>query len=235
MADDPHDGAVVLFGGMDASGSYSNQTWTFASGSWTQQRPVVSPPARFGAMMAFDPVDRTVVMFGGFGGAGALNDTWGFSGGSWTRFASTNTPTPRWSAGMAWDPVLSAVLLFGGYVAGSSFTLGNDTWTFVGGLWSQLNTSHAPAPRGGMSLAYSSREGAPVLFGGDLGASTANDTWAFVGRSWQAISLAGPPAPRVGASLVEDGTDGYLLLFGGLFYAFHPPRSHLDHDTWAFF
>lgn len=232
MSDDPADGCVVLFGGQARTGPVSAATWTFSAGTWTQLRPSVAPGGRLDGKMAYDPAEGGVVLFGGFGG-GALNDTWKFSGGTWTNLSPPNAPAARYSPGLTWDPALGALVLFGGYVPLSSFFVGNDTWTFASGRWSQLNTSIAPPARGGPAIAYSDRYGAPILFGGDLGISTANDTWELVGKSWVLIGPSGPPSLRTGASLVEDRSTGLLVLFGGQFYAFHPPRGHADADTWV--
>jgi hypothetical protein len=47
--------------------------------SWTERTPPAgpssSPPARTGAAMAFDPVRRKAVLYGGLGAGGALQDT----------------------------------------------------------------------------------------------------------------------------------------------------------------
>jgi hypothetical protein len=46
------------------------------STTWTEQSPATSPSARYAASMAYDPVTGNMVLFGGLGNSGLLNDTW---------------------------------------------------------------------------------------------------------------------------------------------------------------
>src|SRR5487761_1483689 len=61
--------------------------------TWTQQAPATSPPARYGASMAYDAATSTVVLFGGSGsgtggqGSTILGDTWTWDGSTWTKQA----------------------------------------------------------------------------------------------------------------------------------------------------
>jgi len=56
---------------------------------WVQHQPVTSPPARTDNGLAFDPILKGVVLFGGLAGAcedcgpGRLNDTWLWDGKNW--------------------------------------------------------------------------------------------------------------------------------------------------------
>jgi len=92
------DGRLLLFGGMDASGSPLADTWLFdpASGDWTERRPAQAPAGRWGhAMAALDA--GHVVMFGGNGGGALLSDTWIYDVGRdrWSRLALAGSPAPR--------------------------------------------------------------------------------------------------------------------------------------------
>ena len=83
IAYDAATGTVVLFGGSDNDGAVFGDTWTWDGVTWTQQFPLVSPPARSCFQsMAYDPVTETVLLFGGGGqgnsdyGSTPLGDTW---------------------------------------------------------------------------------------------------------------------------------------------------------------
>ncbi|HKW43178.1 MAG TPA: kelch repeat-containing protein, partial [Thermoplasmata archaeon] len=72
----------ILFGGAITSTGFTNSTWSYdyATNTWINITPRVSPPIRAGFGMVYDPdVDR-VILFGGLGVAGAvgnpLADTW---------------------------------------------------------------------------------------------------------------------------------------------------------------
>ncbi len=84
--------------------------------------------------MAFDPVNRTVLLFGGLDGAlRGLSDTWSWDGSAWTQL-DVSGPTPRGHHAMAGDPVRKRVVLFGGSVQSN---LG-DTWEWDGEQWQCL-------------------------------------------------------------------------------------------------
>src|SRR6202034_3598893 len=51
--------------------------------SWYQQSPPASPPERYIHAMTYDAGHGQVVMFGGFGTSGYLNDTWLWNGSNW--------------------------------------------------------------------------------------------------------------------------------------------------------
>jgi hypothetical protein len=102
FAYDTGDGYAVLFSGIGpnkvAKGTghtetTDNYTWTYSAGVWTNITGAVTPPPRFGAAIAYDPVDGYVVMFGGLASTGAhvptLKDTWTFEGGVWTNITKT--------------------------------------------------------------------------------------------------------------------------------------------------
>ena len=69
MASDPVTNAAILFGGCTdvLCTSWSDATWSYSSGSWTQLHPPASPGARGEAGMAWDPALDAVVLFGGRG------------------------------------------------------------------------------------------------------------------------------------------------------------------------
>jgi hypothetical protein len=102
FAYDTGDGYAVLFSGIGhnkvAKGTghtetTDNYTWTYSAGVWTNITGAVTPPPRFGAATAYDPLDGYVVMFGGLASTGAhvptLKDTWTFSAGVWTNITKT--------------------------------------------------------------------------------------------------------------------------------------------------
>ena len=85
-----------------------------ATTNWTQLFPAASPSARSYVAMAYDPASKMVVLFGGFGGTGYLNDTWTFDGVTWTKVETAAAPDPRTNAQMAYDRRARQVVLFGG-------------------------------------------------------------------------------------------------------------------------
>jgi len=71
-------GAVVLFGGYPGTdwGETLNDTWTWNGTDWTETYPATVPPNRYSFGMDYDPVNKALLMFGGFSSDPARGDTW---------------------------------------------------------------------------------------------------------------------------------------------------------------
>jgi hypothetical protein len=117
---------VVLFGGLKADGTLSNDTWVWDGSTWTDYpgSKVQAPPAREMASMAFDPKLHQLILFGGEGADHRVrSDTWAWNGASWydeTGPSSGPSPSARADAAMAYDGADNLVL-FGG-LGGASAT-----------------------------------------------------------------------------------------------------------------
>src|SRR5438105_5579325 len=109
--------------------------------NWTQLSPTNSPSARSSPAMTYDPVSKKVILFGGFGLTGYLNDTWTFDGTTWTKLQTATAPPVRTAASMAWDKATAKIILFGGY---NGFNDLGDTWIFDGATstWTNANPAH---------------------------------------------------------------------------------------------
>src|ERR1017187_10564845 len=84
---------------------------------WRKLNPFTSPPARFAASMAFDPVSGRILLFGGTGAGSvndARNDTWTWDGSTWLELHPATSPPPRLGASMTLDSWSGHLLLFGG-------------------------------------------------------------------------------------------------------------------------
>src|SRR5207245_2077243 len=136
--------------------------WTWNGSTWTKQSPVTRPPARTAHAMAYDAARGQVVIFGGAGPSGFLNDTWVWDGVNWAQKASG--PGTRAHVGMVYDAARQQVVLFGGSV-GTPTPLG-DTWVWDGTNWIQRFPSVTPGLRSNYRLAYDEAHSQVVLFGG---------------------------------------------------------------------
>jgi hypothetical protein len=79
MVYDSANNVTVLFGGYDVTtGKLFNDLWVyrFATNTWTQIFPAVSPPPRWIAGMAYDPVNRLTVLYAGGTTVGSMDDVW---------------------------------------------------------------------------------------------------------------------------------------------------------------
>lgn len=216
FAYDPADGYAVMYGGYDANvPTFYYDTWTFAAGTWTKISPANHPPAPTGFVLAYDPVLKGILEFGGespYGGT-YYNETWLFQSGNWTQLYPTNSPPSRSQYAMAYDSSDSEMVLFGGLNGGSAQYL-SDTWAFNGTTWTEVHSAKSPPGRQQAQMVYDASLGKVLLFGGsNLTTGLLSDTWAFGGGSWKL--LKGTHAPLRSypeASILSNGTP---IQFGG--------------------
>ena len=227
MAYDATAGNVVLFGGStvnNSAGTYFNDTWTWDGVTWTQQFPLVSPPARQCSTpgMVYDGVTGTVLLFGGGNSTGNLDDTWIWDGKAktWTQLHPIHNPST--TGLMAYDEANKRVLLFGGGTL-------TETWTWNGAsrTWTQNFPAHSPPVTQG-AMAYDAAIGDVVLFGGFVGGwqDTLNATWTWNGSDWMEIYPSTVPSNRYDFSMDYDPLNRVLVMFGG--YSSTVVRG----DTW---
>jgi hypothetical protein len=239
MAWDPADGYVVYFGGYNVHTSgYLQETWTYIHGVWSQL-PIPGPSqpvAREYGSMVWDATDGYLVLFGGLGPTGLLNDTWAFVHGTWTEECSGGgtlcgglwSPSPRWAAGIAYNPNDGYVEMFGGEYFFPSRYL-NDTWLWFAGAWyNETLPTHAPSERAHMGMVWDAVDNEIVLFGGGNFSGAHNDTWVLqsytagwsqlgsCGGYGQAGCYAGVPSARSGMIYFYDSVDQVVVVSSGI-------------------
>lgn len=138
---------LVVFGG-DTGGTTPTllgDTWEWdpTTNAWTQITGA-GPAARRWAAMAYDPLRRGIVLFGGetvLNGA-PVNDTWFYSNGVWALQSTATSPPARRQHSMMTRQSYRDVLL----VAGQDSTATPqvrflDVWRWSGVSWTQINTN----------------------------------------------------------------------------------------------
>jgi hypothetical protein len=272
MVYDQDTGEAVLFGG--GSGSISaetgsvdpdslqalDDTWRFdlATRTWKEFKPAGQvPSARGFHAMAYDSLDKKVILFGGWGessGGVLLNDTWSYDPAvnAWTELHPAGAlPTARFGHAMVYDPASGQAIMFGGRQdeIGASGDALNDTWAYdpVANTWTELHPAGAlPLARCGHAMVLDSDTGRIVLFGGEsspvsgsmsalnLGPPTPYaDTWTYdpVAKVWSERNPAGKvPSPRSNHVMAYDAAMGKMILFGGWTTGGGPKLN----DTWAY-
>jgi len=222
MAYDAATEQVVLFGGASSSGVFCStcldDTWVWNGSTWTQKFPTTSPPARYGAVMAYDAATQQVVLFGGFNANGdvwvPLNDTWVWNGSTWTEeFPATSAPDST-AAAMAYDAAAGNVVLFGGIPSTGGQPFMNDTWTWNGSTWTDENLTNSPPGSYEAMMAYDAAAENVVLFGGNGNdTSFMNDTWTLgvsavnLGTANVCMLGAATPAPCTQTATIPFSVD----------------------------
>lgn len=104
-------------------------------------------------------------------------------------------------------------MLFGGII-GSGYI--NDTWVWDGSIWTQKFPQTSPSARAYYGMAYDSKRGEAVLFGGQLqNIYDVDETWVWDGSNWSQKDPQTKPPARLGTTLAYDSARGQTLMFSG--------------------
>ena len=210
MAYDGATGQVILFGGATLAGGGPVDlatTWAWNGSNWTELHPSDSPPARFGAPMAYDPVAGDLVLFGGYIATyHPIGDTWEWNGATWVAQSPVTSPPPSYGAAMAFDPGIGGLVLYGGGSTKTKFF--DQTWDWSGSDWIPVPTSLDATPSTNPSMAYDPLTKMMVLFGGLIPSPSGSTGGGYSYYTWGLVTAPGRPSPpsaqpRFGAAQVS--------------------------------
>jgi len=237
---DPVRDRMLVFGGNTSQLSFIDDTWALSLGdspAWSSLTPSGSTPgARCDQAAIYDPVRDRMLLFGGRGGSGLLNEVWALSLGdspSWNELVpSGQAPGGRFDHTAIYDPVRDRMLVFGGSADDPPFL--NDVWELaLAGTpaWSELVTpsGSTPSSRTGHTAVYDPVGDRMVVFGGHDAVSL-NDVWALsLGGTpaWDPLTpVTVAPAARATHTAIYDPVSDRMLVFGGSGFV-------LFNDVWA--
>lgn len=221
MAYDAKRGTTVIFGGADWPNT-KGDTWEWNGSAWTPIG-VTGPTSRKGHAMAYDSARGRTVLFGGIDNLAPDDidgETWEFDGQRWEQ-RSTTGPSPRANHAMAFDSWRNVTVLFGGSFSSFSTsatalcgtTCNRETWEWDGVSWA-LRSTTGPLERNLHAMAFDSKRGVTVMFGGLTPAGTMGDTWEWDGSTWT-LRVEGGPAAREQHAMAYDASRGATVMVGG--------------------
>lgn len=226
---DANMGGVLLFGGENNLDVYTNTTWLFKGGIWTNLTWVstTDPPARIGASMTFDPEpeENGSVLWGGLLAETDeySSDTWIWEGWSgWVPLSTSISPPASGFIPMAYDPADQSIVLFGAGEAASTWELYSGQW------WAVAPSGQVPAFRVSDEMVYDPSLSALILFGGAYSLVEYSDTWEFANGKWTEFSAPGPSG-RDSSGLALDSSGQVPVLFGG-----ENLTVYALNETWVF-
>ncbi len=203
---DPIGDRLVVFGGWSGH-AYLNDLWALTLGdspTWTRLEPATALPApRRTPSAVYDPVERRMIVFGGYNGSG-FGDTWALSlegAPRWERLLEAGGPSPRWGQTLVWNTAGQVGILFGGV---DDFAWHSDVWEL--GLspapqWTQRRADVSQPPgRLTHVSAYDPVNDRLLVHGGLQNIQYFADLWQLPFDS--AGEAAGAPS---GGVLAEDG------------------------------
>ncbi len=193
------------------------------------------PEARRNGVAVHDTFGKRIIVFGGSGNSGFLNDAWAFSLETrvWTKLQTTGTPpSPRHAFDGIYDPVGQQLVIYSGQGNG----LLNDTWTLnlTTLQWRDVSPaldSARPKRRYGSAGVFDPVTRSLVSFAGFTSeAGRFNDTQSFGlgGNAWQDWSPGGT-RPKVRCLLTGafDRANRRMIVYAG------QNNGWLD-DLWSF-
>ena len=205
---------LLLFGGIDASSAYLDDTWVWESANddWLVQAPATKPSARALYGLTFDQARSVWVLFGGQGSGGYLGDTWEYNGTNWTQRTPATSPSARSNATLTYDPVRGQAVLIGGQ---GDTGYRDDVWAWNGTNWVEVTPAQRLSARTGHSAAYDSTRSVIVVAGGSGNGGVLGDTWEWNGADWRQRTTALSLPAMYHQGMDYDATHDRMVLFGG--------------------
>lgn len=186
-----------------------------------------APSGRTATRMVYNTETGHMILFGGSTKLDAgtrqsydLSDTWDWTGDHWVLLYPAHAPHGRSFHAMAFDSARDRVILFGGKsgTTTANSVMYNDTWSFDGTDWTQLDTPNAPSARFYSASTYDPIHDRVILFGGTNlsadGKTSTNlfDTWAFDGTTWTQTQASGPAVLK--PVLTYDSQNNRVVMVG---------------------
>jgi len=228
---------MVVFGGQNNSYTFDDTYALSLSGTptWSVLNPTGSlPDARSFHSAIYDAARDRIVVFGGYGTGGILNDVWSLSfasGGTWAPLSATGTPpVARYAHAALLDAPNSRMIVFGG---SNGMQDVNDLWSLSLGAspkWTKLApTGSLPPNCDGHAIVYDSTRQRLVSFGGYGGA---DQIWAVPlsgTPAWtQIVPPGAPPVQRSEHAALYDTPRHRTIVYGG------SSGAYVLDDAWAY-
>lgn len=205
LAIDPTSGDVMLFGGAASIGGFAvaqNEHWVFDGTDWSLMTSATSAPPRYGFGMHVD--GGRVLVHGGVGSSGLLDDLWAWDGaqGTWTELAANVGLPVAFEGTFAYDPAKAELVAWSWAPEAGTWRYGSTGWRF------DPAGPSAPDPRA--TLAFDPVDRSIV-------AVATNGTWRHESGAWTQFLTAAQTPTTVGVRLVSDGQGLLIVSASGTF------------------
>ena len=207
---------------------------------WVHPRLSADQPAgpgpRAGHAMAYHAGLRAICLVSGDrdGTDVTREEPWLWDGRSWTTRAGGQAPGSTTLRGAASDPERKSILIFGGLTILGPRKYGppsSELWELdAKGAWRRRTPSGPePGPRHHHAVAFDSRRGRLVVYGGiDDKENWPQDVWEWDRERWHHLQPDVNPGERAHHAMAYDSTRGVIVLRGGT----RRERGNYPTDTW---
>jgi hypothetical protein len=236
---DPLRDRMLVFGGSGAG--YLADLWSFSVPggvpTWQHLVPAgTGPSGRAGHSMVYDSRHDRILLFGGIGNTGRMNDVWELTLGGplqWNPIIAGGTPpSARWAHTAVYDAVRDRMVVFGGLATAPL----HDCWSLdlAGGpSWALMNQfTILPSARYRHVAVIDPIADRMIVVGGQSASSPPKDVWELglsPGSDWRQLAPAGwPDRFRFNDSAIYDPTGDRMLIFGSFFEQLTWDRSPLS-------
>lgn len=241
---------LLSFGGADSF--VTAATWSFSpsTGVWTPLATAgTPPPARRLHGAVYDAQGDRMIIFGGLGGNGLLDDVWQLSLAgtpTWSPLTVSGSPRARAAFSCAYDGAANRLVVYGGYDGDTlRFGAASDVWTLSLGAspeWTEITPASAgPAPRFGPTSGWDASSRALYVFGGE-DSTQSGELWKLslaATPEWSRVlaSSSAAPSARAWAAGGFDPVSQRFVLYGGLSFSVGELGGHLvpttHGDVWS--
>ena len=230
--------SMLIFGGR-AQVTFYDDVWQFRSNdsTWRQLPAMAKPSARAYHTAILDPMEGSVLVFGGESSSQVLEDLQRYSlaDGQWSEPGATGAGA-RSRHTAVWVPTTRSMLVFGGW-SGQEYLDDLCSYDASAGTWTDLSAAgYWPTARAGHAAAWDPVSMSMLVMGGitnvtnELSYDSSLYNYSLLTNSWKQEGLQTEvlgPTGRTGHGIVWDDASRGLLSFGGF------NASYLQ-QTWRF-
>ena len=187
--------ALIIFGGYSQFDTKLDDTWCFytQNNTWVEINTTISPAARYGHHMIYDPINKVGLMYGG-NNIVRYDDTWQLntSNFEWVALNPSNIPRARYWHNMVYNEDDEQITIIGGRNDAYREDLTN-IWNFDIQLeeWEEIQNDNNPPRREMSSMVYHAQSKVIILFGGieSFDSQSLSDIWVydFENQNWYEI------------------------------------------------
>ncbi len=145
---------MLLFGGIKGfdgvsgsnhAGTLSQATWTWDGSSWREHQVRHAPPARFKGQLIYDELRQQLLLCGGSGSGGFLNDMWRWDETGWQELHPATLLPAQAQYQEAYHQRLQQVVLLGEITERSNpAKRSHQIWLWDGSTWTHAATNGDP-------------------------------------------------------------------------------------------